>query len=291
MLFYRTDIFADLGLTPPETWDGFMDTIKTVLRHNMLVGLPYSTITAQGAVDMGLGAKDLFPLLLQQKGGSFYTEDLTQTALDTPEALDAFVEWCDFYTKYECPFEYNFNSRFRSGEMPMGIATFEAYLQFQLAAPEIRGLWAMAPVPGVVREDGTIDRSVASSGSSTAILSGADNPDACWEFVDWWTSNEIQYLFGQACENVMGVGGRYSAANLDAFSRLGWSMEELDMITYQRSFLKEIPEVPGGYYISRSIDNALLSVYNAFENPREALEWENRNINIELERKRIEFEG
>jgi ABC-type glycerol-3-phosphate transport system substrate-binding protein len=291
MMFYRTDIFEELGITPPDTWDDFMDVTKILLRHNMRIGLPYAPITAPGAVDGGLGSKDLFPLLLLQKGGSFYTEDLRRTALDSPEALEAFVKWVEFYTKYDSLLEFFFNSRFRSGEMPLGIATYETYLTFSLAAPEIRGLWAMAPVPGMLKEDGTIDRTVGSSGSASVILSDASNPDACWEFLKWWTSDEIQFLFGQASENVLGLGGRYSTANLDAFSRLGWSKEELEMITYQRSYLREVPEVPGSYYISRSIDNAFRTITINFRNPREALEWENRNINIELERKRIELEG
>ena len=58
------------------------------------------------------------------------------------------------------------------------------------------------------------------------------------------------------------------------------------MLTTQRENVIELPEIPGSYYVSRSIDNAFRAVLYDKKNPRETFEKENRNINEEIARKR-----
>ena len=53
--------------------------------------------------------------------------------------------------------------------------------------------------------------------------------------------------------------------------------------------MKEIPEIPGGYYTSRNVDNAFKAVIYNNTNPREALNYYNKQINAEILRKREEF--
>lgn len=289
MMFYRTTIFKELGLKPPDTWGELYKIIPVLQRNNMSIGLPYTAISAQGAVDAGLGSKDIFPALLLQYGGSYYNNDKSATALNSPQALDAFKMWTNFYTKYSFDLTYDFNTRFRTGEMPLGIAPFTMYNVFAVAAPEIRNQWDMVPIPGIKKADGTIDRSVGASGSAAVIFSTAKNKENCWKFLDWWSSAETQYKYGMMAENIMGIAGRYIPANLEAFERLPWSKKELDTINLQRKYVKEIPEVPGSYYVSRSIDNAFRSVVYSNSNPREMLDLENDNINREIMRKRIEL--
>src|SRR5690606_28296119 len=40
MMFYRTDIFDQLGLTPPNTWEDLVNMIPTLQRYNLEVYLP-----------------------------------------------------------------------------------------------------------------------------------------------------------------------------------------------------------------------------------------------------------
>ena len=61
------------------------------------------------------------------------------------------------------------------------------------------------------------------------------------------------------------------------------------MLSAQRSQVVELPEIPGSYYVSRSIDNAFRAVLYDGKNPREVFEKENRNINQEIARKRREL--
>ncbi|MDR0876802.1 MAG: hypothetical protein LBN21_02025, partial [Treponema sp.] len=57
----------------------------------------------------------------------------------------------------------------------------------------------------------------------------------------------------------------------------------------QQEWTVGIPEVPGGYYISRHIVNAGRRVINESEDSRETLLDYSRTINEELARKRKEF--
>lgn len=289
MMFYRKDIFKELSIDPPQTWDELYKLIPVLQRNNMSIGLPYMGVTAAGSIDAGLGAKDMFPTLLLQNGGTFYKDDRSATALDSPQAYHAFKMWSEFYTKYGFPVTYDFNSRFRTGEMPLEISIYTLYNMFSAAAPEIRDMWDMVPIPGVKNPDGSINRSAGASGTADIIFKKAQNKEACWKFLDWWTSSETQYTFGVSLENIMGPGARYNTANIDAFDRLPWSKEEVGKIEEQRKYIQEVPEIPGSYFTARCLDNAFRAVIMSGKNAREQFEQENQNINDELKRKRIEL--
>ena len=289
-MFYRTDIFRELGLEVPQTWDEFMDVAAVLQRNNMKVGLPYTAITAAGAVEVGVGAKDLYPSLLMQGGGRFYNADLTATALDNQQALDAFETWTGFYTDYGFDLSYDFATLFRSGEMPLCITAYPMYGTLAAVATEIRGCWEMTTLPGTPQEDGSIDRSVGASGSAAVILRDAKDPEACWQFLEWFTRTDTQADYGNRLENQLGEAARYASANLAAVELLNWNSQERAVLREQRLWVNEIPEIPGSYYTSRCLDNAFRSVVYDGDNPREVFEKQVKIINSELERKRLELE-
>ncbi len=292
VMFYRTDIFRQLGLSVPQTWTEFMDTAKLLQRKNMDVCLPYNGVSAQNSGDGGIGAKDIFSTLLLQMGGSFYNDDMTASGLDQDEALNAFKMWTDFYAKYNYPLTMDFNSRFRTGDVPLGVLNYNTYCTLAAAAPEIRGLWEMTLVPGVEGEDGVIDRTVGATGSAMSIFrKAAENghEELCWKFLEWFSRDDIQYEYASRIEAVQGEAGRYCAANENAFRRLSWTTAELEVLTEQRGWIQEVPEVPGSYYVSRCLDNAFRSVIYRDTNPRDTLDKQNKLINEELVRKHEEL--
>ncbi len=289
MLFYRTDVLEELGLTAPETWDDMLVAAETLQRNNMNIGLPYASLDAYSAVSQGIGSQTIFPTLLLQNGNGLYTPDLTATALDSALALEAFKTWCDYYTQYDFPLYKDDFNRFRTGEMPLVIANYTFYNQLSTAAPEIRNLWQMAGVPGTREEDGSVNRLTASSGTASMILSTTADLDTSWQFVKWWNTGETQGRYGAEIENILGAAGRYNPANTSAIAYLPWSGEELKTITSQWSNVVDIPEIAGGYYVYRNIDNAFKAVIYDHENYREALGYWNRQINREITRKRAEF--
>lgn len=289
MLFYRSDILSQLEIDIPRTWEDIRRAIPKLQRSHMSIGLPYSVISAAAAVDTGLGAKDLYATLLLQNGGRFYADDHTKTLLSEEEAVSAFKTWCDFYTQYGFDLVYDFYTRFKNGEMPMGIASFEMFNVFSLAAREINGLWGMTPVPGIMQADGTINNAEAGAGTAAVIFKNTKSPQACYRFLDWWTSDNVQTEFSRALETALGPGGRYPTANLKAFASQPWSDKQLALLEAQRNSVVELPEIPGSYYVSRSIDNAFRSVLYDGNNPREVFLKENRGINREIARKRREL--
>lgn len=289
MMFYRTDIFRELGLTIPNTWDELYLVIPEIHRHNMEVGIPYTTIDAFGAADAGMGVRNIFPALLLQRGGSFYNSDKSMTNLGTDVAVDAFRQWCRMYKEYGLQLSYDFFNRFRTGEMPLAIATYTEFARLESAAPEISGLWDMVPIPGVIEKDGTINRAQAGSGTACVITSKTKKLDDAWTFLKWYCSAEAQTRFAKDVEAQMGVIARVALANTEALESLSWKSGQLKNIAQQRQYVQEIPEVLGGYYLIRGLDNAFREVVYEGKNSKESLMIYNKKINEEISRKRKEF--
>ena len=289
MMFYRTDIFEELGIAPPQTWEEFYRIIPIIQRSNMQIGLPYTNMDANTVISSGIGAQNIFSALLYQNGGTYYTDDLTQTALDTPQAIQSFKQWTNLYTKYSFPLYYDFYNRFRTGEMPIGIQLYTMNNMLSMGAPEIDGLREMALIPGVAGEDGRIDRSQGSTGTASILLARSEKKTAAWTFLEWWSSAAVQTAYGKELEVLMGPAGRYNPANMEAFDNLAWTGEQREVIKEQWGFVREVPEIPGGYYLSRNVDNAFKTVVLNGGNPREELYAWNKDTNVEIQRKRKEF--
>ncbi len=289
MMFYRTDIFSELGITPPNTWDDLYDIIPILQRSNMNVGLPYASLDAYSVVSSGMGSQTIYPALLLQNNGTFYNEDRTSLNLGTSNAYDAFSMWVDFYTKYNFPLYKNDYNRFRTGEMPLVITNYTFYNQLAVAAPEIRGLWAMCVIPGTNQADGSIKRTESASGSACMILKSCKDTNAAWQFINWWTSASVQASYGNEIEALIGESARYATANVKAFQALPWTNDEAQLILEQWTEVEEIPEIAGGYYVSRNIDNAFRAATISYKNPRESLNYYIRQTQTEITRKRREL--
>ena len=289
MLFYRKDIFQEMGLSVPTTWDEFINVTKTLQSNNMTVRLPYSSITLAGVQDAGIGMKDIFATLFLQKGGNFYSDDMTETQLGSDAGLEAFKFWTSFYTEIGVQVDVDFQTRFRTGEVPMGIENVVMYNTLSAVGSEIRGLWAMAPLPGTVQADGSVNYTAAEGGTACLIFNSAKNYENCWKFLDWYTRADTQHEYGTQVENMLGVASRYYSANLEAFSRLPWKQDELNVMESQRSRCTVIPEVPGAYFFPRCIDSAFRDVQNKKKNSREVWLREVKTINKELDRKNKEL--
>lgn len=292
MMFYRKDIFEELELTAPNTWDEFWKVMKVIQSNNMEVGLPYTAVDASGSVDNGMGSRNIFSAILLQKGGRFYNDDLSATDLGTPEALDAFQIWTDIYTKKDSQVTYDFYNRFRAGNMPLGLAMYTEYNRLSAAAPEIAGLWEMLPIPGTMKEDGTITRAQGGSGSASVMLRAAKdhgNVEPAWTFLKWWCSAEAQTRYALDVEAVLGVVGRVATANREAFKNLSWNGKEYKNLMTAWDAIEEIPEAPGGYYLTRDLDNAFRDVVYNERNARESLLSWKLSVDAEIQRKREEF--
>ncbi len=287
VLFYRKDILEEYGLKVPETWDELIAMMPTIEGSNMAVGIPYPDITAPNLSS--------FYSMIYQRGGSLYNEKATKTAFGDEAGVEAFELYTSLYNDYGLPVIFDFVSRFRSGEMPMGIFDYTTFNTLTVSAPEIRGLWDIAILPGTerTREDGTtyVDHSVHSQGACCMMIA-TDNETTkknAWEFMKWWVSTDSQVRFGREIESILGSSARYATANINAIEQLAWSENQLAVIREQMKWAVGFREVAGGYYTTRHLTNAVRKVTNDKTDPRETLLDYARTVNDELTKKRVEF--
>lgn len=290
VMFYRKDILASYGLQIPETWDQLIDMLPTLQQDNLEVAIP-STERKFGTT--AIPDLSAFFALLYQNGGTMYNDSCTKTLVSSENGVKAFDMYTRFYTHYSLPKAYDFTNRFRSGEMPIGIQDYDSYNNLVVFAPEIRGLWDFTIIPGTLQEDGTVDHTCSSWGVNSMMLNQDKNSEEhkqnCWTFLKWWGDSATQTRFGRELEAVMGSSARYQTANKISFRELAWSASEMETLEEQWSYAAKIPEVAGGYFVSRHVTNAARRVYMNNEDPRETLLDYADTINDEIEKKRAEF--
>lgn len=290
MMFYRTDIFEEIGLTPPDTWDEVVGMIPDLQKHNLEFYLPVPI--TQGSV-VNLPPNPIFSTMFFQNDGEFYINGDTESGFNEGLGPQVFEQWTQFYTDYSFPVEANFVNRFRSGQMPIGITYYNTYNTLSVFAPEIRGKWDFLPVPGTIVTDEfgveTIRRETVASGTGIMIMDQSKHKDASWEYLKWWTQTETQVQFGREMEGILGAAARYPTANVDALSQLPWTVNEYLKLNEQWDWVRGIPEVPGGYMTGRHLDNAFRLVLEESSNPRETIYDYVQVINDEILKKRREF--
>ncbi len=277
IMFYRTDIFEELELEVPNTWEEFLAVTAALQRNNMNSYLETTLPTTN------------YTTLLMQHGGEVFNETRDELLLDSPISLSSFTYWTDMHTKYKLPVSASFFNRFRAGTMPLGICTYTQYTTLLETAPEVAGRWKIALIPGMEKEDGTIDRTIAGAGTACMILNTSKLPLESWTFIKWWTEESTQTRYNTNVESILGTISRITTANLKAFENMTWERGDLEILLEQREWIKEVPEVPGSYYVSRSIDQAFWAVYNDENAPKDALTRWALEANNEIDRKIKEY--
>ena len=288
MMFYRMDILAELDLEIPETWDDLLAMLPVLQANNMQFGVS-STL----ALDF----------MLYQKGGNMwkYTDNPeyagSKIGLDSDIALESFEFVCRMYTDYSFPLSYDGSNRFRTGELPILIGSYDdLYNKLVIYATEIEGLWEFCPIPGTATydEEGnrvSINYNSIASVDSAVMLNACEGEErfAAWEYMQWETSADVQANFGNRMVALIGPSAKYETANINAIQNISWSADERDAILDQIEHLSSIVNYPGSYYISRYISFAFLDAVNNGTDPVDALSAYIDTINAEITRKREEF--
>jgi len=185
----------------------------------------------------------------------------------------------------------------------LGIASYVVHNTLAVFAPELRGQWGFVPVPGVMQEDGTINRTVPvnltqlTTGNATApqgttgaiIMEKSEKKEQAWEFLKWWTRADTQVRFGREMEALIGAAARWPTANVEAMLQLPWNVEEREALLEQWYWVEGVPPVLGGYYVTRQFDWLFRAIVLQNEPVRESVLDYNREINREIARKRAEL--
>lgn len=265
VLMYRTDIMERLNLSVPDTWDDVADMMPVLRRSGMTFYMPLSAAT--GTKPLGTIA----PFFLQN-GASLYSEDGLTSPLNTEEGIAAFTKLTELYTLYSvqnnAPSFYN---NFRYGTMPVGVASFQDYVQMLYAAPEIADKWAIAPAPGTLHSDGTVSRQQVSMDRAGMIMANTEKADQSWAFMKWWMSTETQIEFAYTLQTKYGSEYAWNSANAEAFQQLSFPKAHRQVILEQWSQSENYRIMPATYMLERSLSNAWYAVVNENQSPRTAL--------------------
>ena len=283
LLFYRSDVMEELGLPIPQTWQELIEQLPTIQGNSLTVAVNFP--------DIAVADISVLNSMIFQNGGEIYDKEAKRTLIDSEAGVAAFKQYTSLYNDYGLPVVFDFVSRFRSGEMPLGVASYATYNTLMVSAPEIRGLWDFTLFPGTKKEDGSIDRTAQTDGLCCLMVATKDEKvkQNAWEFMKWWVSADAQVRFGREMESILGASARYQTANRDALRQLAWSNKQLAVLEEQMSHTRGFPEIAGGYSTTRHITNAIRRVINTKEDPRETLLNYARTINDEIRIKRREF--
>ena len=294
MMFYRMDVLAELDVNIPQTWTALLELLPVLQSNNMSIGVSYVL-----ALDF----------MLYQKGGSmWYYADVdspdfnpdyagSKIALDTNIAKESFEYVCRMFSDYSFPISYDAANRFRTGEMPILIGSYEdLYNKLVVYATEIEGLWEFCPLPGceTTDEEGrilSINYDSLATVTATVLLHGSEGEErfAAWEYMQWQTSESVQANYGNRMVAILGPSAKYETANINAIDDLSWTADERNAIMNQIENMSSIVNYPGSYYIARYVKFAFLDAVNDGVDPVEALSSYIDAINAEITRKREEF--
>ncbi len=308
MLFYRKDIFVELGLDVPQTWDDVTNVIRALSENQLEMGFAQTLAQIrmyQSGVEWFKSSYDYEYYnddTINQSDREFLRTIGIETNLDSNEALDAFQRMTEWYTLYGEPVTYDFANRFRTGEVPIAVQNYTLYNQLKVFAPEINGLWEFVQLPGVEREDGTINH--ASPITVTSVMMMRDAVDDItadqdvteslraqnsWKYLQWWMSTPTQERFGKEQVAIMGTAAKYNTANVEALKGQSWTAQEKKNLDQQYRSLKGTPMSPGNYIVARYTNFAFYNVVDDGEVASEAMLGYVDDINNELTRKRAEY--
>ena len=281
MMFIRDDILADLGIEIPKTWDDILAAIPVLQANNMQIGMHTD-----------------YKIFLYQNGGELFADDGMRINLDSDVGLESFETMCNFFTMYSFPYKYDFANRFRTGEMPIGFASYNGtYNHLTVFATEIKGLWEFLPMPGVeqtyIDDDGNeksyINNVSVATTSAICMMTGCDNEAGAWEFMKWHAGADCQIKYSNEMVAIIGPSAKHATANIKALREMPWTSSEYEQLSYQFNNLASIPNYPGSYIIGRYTNFAFLAAFEDNADPIDELQKYISTINKEITRKRQEF--
>lgn len=275
MMFVRDDILADLGIEIPRTWNQILAAIPILQANNMQIGMHTD-----------------YKIFLYQNGGELFADEGMRINLDSNVGLESFETMCNFFTMYSFPYKYDFANRFRTGEMPIGFASYNGtYNHLTVFATEIKGLWEFVPLPGVEQEDGSINNVSVSTASAIVMLNGCEESkkQEAWEFMKWHAGADCQIKYSNEMVAIIGPSAKHATANMQALSQMPWTSAEYEQLSAQFNNLASIPNYPGSYIIGRYTKFAFLAAFEDNADPVTEIQSYITTINKEITRKRAEF--
>ncbi|MBE5786155.1 MAG: extracellular solute-binding protein [Clostridiales bacterium] len=283
VLFYRKDILDNIGVEVPDSYEDVLKMLPTLHRF----GLNFNNFVANA---VGYKSFSITTPYIFQTGGKLYEDGNIKILLDEEAAIQGLELLTESFIVYDMDYEINsFYQSFRDGTLPIGTANYGMYNLLMNAAPELTDRWGIALYPGVTDENGVVQRWTSGAEQSCFIFSNTEMPDASWQFLTWWMSEETQTEFAFTLQSTLGNEYLWNSANRQAFLNSPWPTEHKKIIAEQMEWIYEAPRIPGNYMVEREISNAINAVCLEGDNLRAALDEAIKRIDREVERKLEEF--
>ncbi|WP_342537055.1 sugar ABC transporter substrate-binding protein [Sporosarcina sp. FSL K6-3508] len=190
MMFYRQDIFDQLNLEVPTTWEEFESTTKKISDETNLDGVvPY-----YGAGNNGQNIP-MWTSYLWSNNGDIFDEDY-KPIFNNAEGIEATQRYIDLLVKDKVApkgsvtfGEQDSRTYFKQGKAAIWLGWWWVYSEFndeEASNPEVAGNVNFAPVPGWE------DKSISSNVSTfpLAMMKGSKNKEAAWEVLKWISEPE-----------------------------------------------------------------------------------------------------
>ncbi len=185
-IIYRADVFDELGLVPPTTWDEWVE-VGTAIKEAKPDMIPFPV-----AGDSSYG---LFPFVWGA-GGEIATQsdDGTWTgALDSAEAREGIEFYTGLATEHELSSpaattwnELDLRDNFVQGNIAMIMSGSWTPKAILTENPDLEGKLGAFPIPG---PDGGLSPSFV-GGSHLGLFESSENQDLAWEFIELMSSEE-----------------------------------------------------------------------------------------------------
>lgn len=285
VLFYRTDVLSKMGLEVPDT----IQEVQDMLPDLQMRGLNFYYPTA-GMITLR-NFHGTAPLLFQNGSQMFGENGSDGITLNSEEAVNGLTTLTELFTIFNCPVDVQqFYQRFRNGNLPLGIGDFGVYNLLSNAAPEIANSWKISVVPGVKNENGEIERYTCGGAESSVVFrSNEDRENMAWDFLRWWSRDDVQSKFGQTLQVSYGSSYIWNTANLNAFDELPWDSENKQIIKEQANWLMEVARIPGTYLLERELSNAFNDIVVNGRTLRTRIDKAVKTVDREIDRKLEEF--
>lgn len=203
ILHYRKDLFDAAGLTAPKSMDELYEAAKKLTGSVTPEGDKVYGLILQG--DQSTWGFIQYCDFLWSFGGDLLNADMTQSALNSKEALDALEFMVKLYKDgYTPPATPTYDMDTAVAALQQGIGAM--YLEYSPRALVINnpeksktaGKWAWSVIPSSEGDTG----SGCVTGWSMGINNKSQNKDAAWELIKYLTSEETQTRM--AIENANG---------------------------------------------------------------------------------------
>ena len=189
VLFYRKDVFDQLGLKPPQTWEDVAAAAKTVREKTQLN--PIAMYYKVGA------GQNLFIWLnmLWGSGGDIFDQD-KRPIFNNEAGIKATQQYADYVTNnLTDKSALTFDEGGATEEMTKGRAAmfvgwswiYENFTNREIAAPEVLNNVGVVPAP-------TNGGDPVSYGYiwPIGILQSSKNQDAAWEYIKWLSNKQVE---------------------------------------------------------------------------------------------------